>query len=113
MRYRKWSNRLGRVRFVLAKKNTPSVSDQLVEALRERFSGSKATYRLAGHSLGCQLVIHASSKLAKLAVEDKEIRLPNRIALLDPFFTHGNKVRRRTEKHSDMWCSACWGTLID
>lgn len=54
--------------------SVPCVSEQLAQTLEQRFSQGTAPYRLAGHSLGTQVVIHASTLLAQRAKERPSIR---------------------------------------
>lgn len=49
--------------------------------------------RLIGHSLGSQLVMHAAYRLYEMQTEEniEDVRLPNRIAMLDPVYSPGTK----------------------
>jgi len=64
--------------------------DSIVEAMQD-YRGSNL--RIAGHSLGNQMAVAVSDKLAT-AVAKKQISsrlLPSRVALLDPFYSKGSK----------------------
>jgi surfactin synthase thioesterase subunit len=65
MRYRKLSHCKTRVqmRYVFLP-HIPCVSQQLADALQQRFPLGSAPYRLVGHSLGSQVVIHAATLMA-------------------------------------------------
>lgn len=54
--------------------SVPCVSEQLAQALQRRFSMGSAPFRLVGHSLGAQLVIHSSTLLSQRALDDPAIR---------------------------------------
>ena len=66
MRYRKLAQCGTRVqmRYVFLP-HIPCVSQQLCDTLQRRFPAGAASYRLVGHSLGSQVVIHATSLLAQ------------------------------------------------
>lgn len=76
--------------------NTPQVSvselfiQQYVQAMKN-FSGSEI--RIAGHSLGNQIAINATYLISNLADKGqiKQKLVPNRVALLDPFYTKYSK----------------------
>ncbi|GLS27339.1 hypothetical protein [Marinibactrum halimedae] len=69
-----------------------SISELFVEEYLDVFQDA-SNIRLAGHSLGAQLMIVASQQLLD-AVNAGALNtnaLPNRLALLDPFFSNGEK----------------------
>lgn len=101
MRYRTICPRKGTLAYYTPKGPAPSISQQLADVLAEVFRGAEAPYRLVGHSLGTQVVVHASTLLMQRqgkeaveagAVAAARIVLPTRIALLDVFGTLGIKA---------------------
>lgn len=71
--------------------SVPCVSEQLAQALQRRFSMGSAPFRLVGHSLGAQLVIHSSTLLSQRAQHDPAIRYalpPLPSSLLRSLHTH-------------------------
>ena len=104
MRYRTFCPKKGTA-WCTPKAPAPSISQQLADVLARVFRGSRAGYRLVGHSLGTQLVVHASTLLMQQQAREAEdgagepdvglrarIVLPTRIALLDVFGTLGIKA---------------------
>jgi len=70
-----------------------SVSQLLFESIRDNMSTfSHRNFRIAGHSLGNQLALLISEKL-DVAVQNglNPNLLPDRVALLDPFYSKGDK----------------------
>lgn len=66
MRYRKLAECGTRVRYrYVFNPNIPSVSDQLANTLKDRFPLGAGHYRLVGHSLGSQVVIHTATLLSR------------------------------------------------
>lgn len=107
MRYRTICPKKGTPAFYTPKAPAPSISQQLADVLAQVFRGSQAGYRLVGHSLGTQLVVHASTLLMQRQAREAEaaaatavdgdggaarVVLPTRIALLDVFGTLGIKA---------------------
>lgn len=66
MRYRKLAPCGSRVqmRYVFLE-HIPCVSQQLANALQHRFPVGSGPFRLVGHSLGSQVVIHAATLMAQ------------------------------------------------
>jgi len=75
MRYRKLSDcgRHVKTRYVFLS-HIPCVSQQLADALQHRFPLGAAPYRLVGHSLGSQVVIHAATLMARARRAEVEAR---------------------------------------
>jgi len=80
-----------------SKKHAPNKSvselfyDTYLSALKDNVSGN---IRIVGHSLGHQVAVNVTKKLKDTYITDKESVeniMPNRLALLDPFWTTGGK----------------------
>ncbi|EWM28025.1 hypothetical protein Naga_100008g20 [Nannochloropsis gaditana] len=65
MRYRSLTKCGTRVKWRYVSSDVPCVAHQLASVLRQRFTSDTAGYRLVGHSLGAQVVIHAATLLAR------------------------------------------------
>eukprot|EP00624_Nannochloropsis_granulata_P002526 evm.model.NODE_22740_length_8389_cov_39.273216.2 len=65
MRYRTFCPKKGHVTFYTSSRPSSSISQQLANLLTDVFHGSRAPYRLVGHSLGTQLVVHATTLLSQ------------------------------------------------
>lgn len=74
MRYRKLApcGTQVQMRYVFLGDQIPCVAQQLANALQHRFPVGAAPYRLVGHSLGCQVVIHAASLMAQAKRQEVE-----------------------------------------
>ena len=64
MRYRTICPKKGHVTFYASSRPSSSISQKLANLLTDVFRGSRAPYRLVGHSLGTQLVVHATTLLS-------------------------------------------------
>lgn len=65
MRYRLLTQCGTRVKWRYVSSSVPCASEQLAAVLQRRFSPGTASYRLVGHSLGAQVVIHTATLLAQ------------------------------------------------
>ncbi len=65
MRYRMLTQCGKGVKWRYVSSTVPCVSEQLAAVLRRRFPRGAASYRLVGHSLGAQVVVHAATLLAQ------------------------------------------------
>ncbi len=73
MRYRTICPKKGHVTFYASSRPSKSISQVLMDLLADVFRGSTAGYRLVGHSLGTQVVVHATTLLSqRKAREEKE-----------------------------------------
>ncbi|TFJ87049.1 hypothetical protein NSK_001383 [Nannochloropsis salina CCMP1776] len=75
MRYRTICPQRGRVMYYASSRPSPSISQTLADLLADVFRGAQAPYRLVGHSLGTQVVVHAATLLSqRKAREEEEVR---------------------------------------
>ena len=72
MRYRLLTQCGTGVKWRYVSSSVPCVSKQLAAVLQRRFPLGTASYRLVGHSLGAQVVIHTASLLAQAKREEEE-----------------------------------------
>lgn len=72
MRYRLLTQCGTGVKWRYVSSSVPCVSEQLAAVLRRRFPPGTASYRLVGHSLGAQVVIHTATLLAQAKRKEEE-----------------------------------------
>lgn len=72
MRYRLLTQCGMGVKWRYVSSSVPCVSEQLAAVLRRRFLPGTASYRLVGHSLGAQVVIHAATLLAQAKRKEEQ-----------------------------------------
>jgi len=81
MRYRTICPQRGRVMYYASSRPSPSISQTLADLLADVFRGAQAPYRLVGHSLGTQVVVHAATLLSqRKAREEEEVRSATALA---------------------------------